>query len=360
MFYYTSFSNLVADISGQFANERASNFNYSDVNSGFFFDSYIHNINMSKSSSEFNYLAIRAYSPSETFQALVRFYLPGRYDFGYITVRDLSNEIVTIQTDSNVNPEYATVLGKFTSSFAISKIFGGTGLPGFSGSNITSTDFGDFLQQYVGVYSTINTTSVTISSINGAVQEGVTNLITGDLRYILPPFIANRERVNDPLEFKLPLSTIMTGSNRGINEYGLGYNIGFAAVDTEFATIQRAGSFFKILDDYIYLRMNPHNNMNKMDISRQENYAATQDSTAEPQLYNCKLLLNNFGTYSTTFIQNPVSFNPIIGKLDKLMFSWYDITGTLIDNSECEWSAALQIVEKMDVNTDDSTMLKSV
>jgi hypothetical protein len=89
--------------------------------------------------------------------------------------------------------------------------------------------------------------------------------------------------------------------------------------------------------------------MNRLDISRQENLASTQDPQAESQLYNCKLILNNFGTYATTFVQNPVLFNPPIGKLDKLTFSWYDTTGAIINNDECEWSGAIQIVESQEI-----------
>jgi hypothetical protein len=51
-------------------------------------------------------------------------------------------------------------------------------------------------------------------------------------------------------------------------------------------------------------------------------------------------------------------FNPPIGKLDKLTFTWYDITGAIIDNSDCEWSGSIQIVETMDVATIDSTIPK--
>ena len=127
-------------------------------------------------------------------------------------------------------------------------------------------------------------------------------------------------------------------------------------VDTGLNTIHRAGSFFKILDDYIYMRMNPEYNMNRLDISRQENFAATLDTTAETNLYNCKLLLNYFGQYATTFVQNPVNFNPPIGKLDKLTFAWYDPTGTLINDAQCEWTAAIQITETVDVVTPASSI----
>lgn len=366
MFFYRNFSTLKRDIDGQFGLEKSSNFAYSDTKfSGYFFNSFIQNINMPESTNfnnanadSFNYLAIRAYSPSETFKTLVRFYLPGRYDFGYISIKDLSNEVVTLQGNSNVNAEYLTVLGIFTSTFATTRTYGGTGLPGYSGSNITTTGFGSFLQKYKGISDIINSNAPTITSILTKVLEGQSNLITGDLQNILPAYVAARERVTDPLEFKLPFSTIAQASNRTIEEYSIGYNLGFAQADTPFNTIQRAGSFFKILDDYIYMKMNDEYNMNRLDISRQEDFSVSHDTQAESRLYNCKLMLNNFGTYATTLVQNPVMFNPPIGKLDKLSFSWYDVTGAIINNTECEWSGAIQVVESVDLATNDSTIPK--
>jgi hypothetical protein len=366
MFFYRNFSTLKRDIDGQFGLEKSSNFAYSDTKfSGYFFNSFIDNINMPESTNfnnanadSFNYLAIRAYSPSETFKTLVRFYLPGRYDFGYISIKDLSNEVLTLQGNSNVNAEYLTVLGIFTSTFATTRTYGGTGLPGYSGSNITTTGFGSFLQKYKGISDIINSNAPTITSILSKVLEGQSNLITGDLQNILPAYVAARERVTDPLEFKLPFSTIAQASNRTIEEYSIGYNLGFAQADTPYNTIQRAGSFFKILDDYIYMKMNDEYNMNRLDISRQEDFSVSHDTQAESRLYNCKLMLNNFGTYATTLVQNPVMFNPPIGKLDKLSFSWYDVTGAIIDNTECEWSGAIQVVESVDLATNDSTIPK--
>ena len=366
MFFYRNYSTLVADVSGKFAMERTSNFAYSDTQfSGYFFNSFINNINMvgstnfdNNNTESFNYLAIRAYSPSETFKSLVRFYLPGRFDFGYISLADLSNEIVTLQGNSNVNPQYITTLGLFTSSFTGLKTFGGTGLANFSGLSISSPTFGNFLQQYSTVFTTINVNSKLVSTINSAAINSVTNLIKGDLRFILPAYVANRETVTDPVEYSFPLSTVMQASNRSIEAYGLGYNLGFAPFDTALNTVQRANSFFKIFDDYIYMKMNVEQNMNRLDISRQENYSVTRAPTAESQLYNCKLILNTFGSFATTLVQNPVTFNPPIGKLDKLTFSWYDITGQLINNDTCVWSASIQVTESVDLATADSTLPK--
>ena len=84
-----------------------------------------------------------------------------------------------------------------------------------------------------------------------------------------------------------------------------------------------------------------------MDISQRENYAQTQDTTALSGMYNSKLILNNFGSFATTFVQSPVAFNPPIGKLANLSFSWFDANGVLLNNNDCEWSGTVQIVESV-------------
>jgi hypothetical protein len=89
--------------------------------------------------------------------------------------------------------------------------------------------------------------------------------------------------------------------------------------------------------------------MNKMDISMPENFTQTLDTTAQSGVYNSKLLLNNFGQYATTFVQSPVNFNPTLGKLDKLSFSWYDSNGNILNNADCEWSGTIQIVEAVNI-----------
>jgi len=354
MFFYKNYSNLVNDISGQFAMENTSNFAYSDTSSGYGFNSYIYNINMpistdfnNDNADSFNYLAIRAYSPSETFQSLVRFYLPQRYDFGYISLKDLSNEQLIVKTISNVNPDYKAYLTLFNQAFSTNQVYGPTGVPGFSGSNISTVSFGDFLSQY----NIINTANVkntaTLSTITGLSNAAVTNLITGDLQNILPAYLANRNRTTDPLEFSIPFSTCVTPSNAGIEAYGMGYNLGFHMVDTQFNTVHRATSFFKLLDDSIYLRMNEEFGLNKMDISQPENFAQTLETTAQSGRYNSKLILNSFGSFATTFVQSPVTFNPPVGKLDKLSFSWYNSAGVLLNNNDCDWSGSVQIVESV-------------
>jgi hypothetical protein len=133
------------------------------------------------------------------------------------------------------------------------------------------------------------------------------------------------------------------------DQWGLGWNLGYNKEDTPYDVIQSATSFYKILDDYIVLRLNEEFDVNRVDTTAKENIAATLESTGQTKAYYGKLLLAPFGSYAQTMIMNPITFNPPLGRLDKLTFTWYDITGNVIDNSDCEWNAVVQIVENMDI-----------
>ena len=134
------------------------------------------------------------------------------------------------------------------------------------------------------------------------------------------------------------------------DEWGLGWNLGFTKEDTDYSTIHRADSFFKILDDYIYLKLNPEYDMNRIDFGAKENLSQTMESQGQIRGYNGKLLLNTFGNYAQTIIQNPVYFNPSLLRLDKMSFQWIDTVGVPLVNAECEWNAAVQIVEEIPVS----------
>jgi hypothetical protein len=140
------------------------------------------------------------------------------------------------------------------------------------------------------------------------------------------------------------------------NSQGLGYNLGYAKVDTPFSTYHRADSFYKILDDYIFLRLNPEYQLNRMDNTFRENFKITRDSTGQIQNFHGKLLLNNFNTFSTTFLFNDQTFNPPIGRLDQMYFEWVDVVGQQIDNDNCDWSATLVIKENKPSATTASTL----
>jgi hypothetical protein len=112
--------------------------------------------------------------------------------------------------------------------------------------------------------------------------------------------------------------------------------------------VQTAPSFYKITDDYIYLRLNPEFNINRMDAGGKENYRQSREPTGITNQYYCKLLLTSFGGNATTFIHNPVSLAPPIFRLTKLEFQWIDPNGVVINNNDCEWDMVVNITESVD------------
>lgn len=319
--------------------------------SGYYFNSYIFNVPLLPNAGTpepYYYLAVRNYTPSEKSQVLMRFNLPQSYDFGFVRLRDLSNEWVDLSNNPGVfNPSYYNTLSNFEYSFRFQNLnFGYNPTQNIAGSNITSTGFGYFLNLYTQLFGVYNSNVQIINQITSNVNSNMQSFINDYLTYVLPDYAKTRQNFTEAITFSILWRSALTPLYlKAEDDWGLGYNLGFAKVDTPYATIQRAPSFFKILDDYIYLRLNVEYDMNKMDFGGKENLKETTDSTGQINGYNGKLLLNTFGNYAQTIIQNPVYFNPPILRLEKLTFQWYDTAGTLITNTECDWNAAIQLVE---------------
>lgn len=358
-------------------NLNSNGYLVSDVNfNGFYFNSYIFNVPLlpnSNTPEPYYYLAVRNYTPSEKSQVLMRFNLPQRYDFGFVRLRDLSNEWVDLSNNPGVfNPSYYNVLSNFEFSFRFTnRNFGYNPTQNIAGSNITSKGFGYFVNLYSQLFSIYNSNVQIINNITSNVNSNMQQFINDYLTYVLPDYAKTRQNFTEAITFSILFRSGLPGAGiqqvgqvgtsqqtlgltgcftspfflQAEDDWGLGYNLGYPKVDTPYATIQRAPSFFKILDDYIYLKLNVEYDMNKMDFGGKENLKETTDSTGQINGYNGKLLLNTFGNYAQTIIQNPVYFNPPILKLEKLTFQWYDTTGSLITNTECDWNAAIQIVE---------------
>lgn len=366
MFVYNTKSAFEADISnnkwgfetsGGLLPTNAYNLNsngylVSDVNfSGYYFNSYIFNVPLlpnSNTTEPYYYLVLRNYTPSEKSQVLLRFNLPQRYDFGFVRLRDLSNEPLFAATNPSLfNPTYFTALSNFNQQFVLSNVnFGYNPTQNIAGSNITSAGFGDFLRQYANLYNIYTSNVQIINQITSNVNSNMFQFINDYLFYVLPDYARTRQNFTEALTFSILWRSALTPLYlKAEDDWGLGYNLGYAKEDTPYATIQRAPSFFKILDDYIYLKLNVPYDMNRMDFGGKENIKETTESTGQVNGYNGKLLLNTFGSYAQTIIQNPVYFNPPILRLEKLTFQWFDTAGTLITNTECDWNAAIQLVE---------------
>lgn len=368
MFAYSNFTSLSNDIlrdGGKWGLE--SNFLVSDVGfNGFDFNSYLANIPLQSNygmsmtdSNQYYYVAVRGYLPTESFQTMMRFYLPNRYDFGFVRLKDIASEItLAIASSSNFNPLYRETMLQFNSNFVFtSKNFGSNASQGITGSNLASTSFGDFLQKYNSYYLTFLENSQKLNTINSNVKQSINNFINSNLQYILPPGALNRQRYTDPI-----LSRFLWKDNLDENyarlddEWGLGWNLGFAKENTSYSISHTGDSFYKIQQDYIYLRLNPEFNINGMDAGGKEDYKTSREPSGTTNQYYCKLLLTSFGGNATTFIHNPMKFNPPINRITNLHFQWIDSKGLIIDNSDCEWDMTVSMVEHSFVTSIPSKM----
>ena len=354
---YNSEASMLTDICGQWGLESANNFSVADFGfQGLTFNSFVFTFPLEKTTSTNSYcIALRNYSPTEKSQVLMRVSLTNRYDFGYISMSDLSDEVIVSQTYSNqFNPNYHTSLNAFNSNFIIGsngKIFGSNIVQGYAGSNLSNvTGFGDFYGRFVSLYNQYNTQVQLVQTINSNVKSYLTNFIQTDLQYILPASSLNRQRFTDPLTFSILWQSALYPNYAKLEEnWGMGWNLGYAKADTPYESVHRADSFFKILDDFINLQMNKEFDMNRMDTGGKEKLSATMEPTGFTKAFYGKLLLAPFGNFAQTLVSNPVSFYPPLGRMDRLTFTWVDIAGATINNADCEWNAVVQISEKRDM-----------
>jgi hypothetical protein len=214
------------------------------------------------------------------------------------------------------------------------------------------TGFGDFLNRFINLYTIYNNNVQVLNNINTATQTNIQTFIRSDLAAIIPASAVNRQRYTDPIVYSILWKTALPPQYKlAEDNWGLGWNLGFDKADTPYLTTQTGQSFFKILDDFINLRMSPEFNMNMMDTGAKENLQISTDTTGSIKAYYGKLLLAGFGSYAQTLISNPITFQIPIPKIDKLTFTWVDNLGQVINNNDCEWNVVIQLVEQMDTVT---------
>lgn len=355
-FYYSNQTQLTSDIGTKWGLESSIRFVTSDPDmTGYYFNSFITVCPLLPSSNTSTQcIAIRGYTPTEQSETLVRFILPNKYDFGYVTSLQLIDEISSLSNSSlQYTTGYSYVLSNFNLQFAQSNSYFGQDLiPDFLGSNVNTSNFQGFASNLSTIYSGYLSNVALINGINSYVQSNMLYFISTQMLYILPPQVLTRENFTAPIPFSiLWFSSLLPQYKDLLEDWGLGYNLGFAKVDTNYSTYHEGESFYKILEDYIYLRMNPEYPLNTLDTTAKENFKITRDSTGFVNTFHGKLLLGNFNTYSRSFVSNPVRLNPPIGRLDQMYFQWVDFTGTQIDNLNCDWSASLNITESKQINT---------
>lgn len=371
-FYYRNEEDFGNDVYFKWGLENSNNFKVGDVDMrGYEFNSYIYNVPLiSSSGTEYQYLAIRNYSPTEKSQVLMRFFLPNLYDYGYLTFNELIGEIAlhsTLQSEELFNPVYAQSLTTFDAKFDYKqtsdisgRLWGANLIPNFEGSNFRSSfvNYQSYASTYVSLFNTFSTNAAIIAKVVQSGNDGVNNFISSQLKFILPASALKRQRFTDPLTFSILWKDSLTPQFAPLTqEWGLGWNLGYEKANTPFSTVARGSSFYKIIDDYVYLRLNPELNMNRIDTGAPEDLQITREATGQVKAYFGKLILSDFGKNATTIISLPIEFNPPLGKLETLSFQWVNSVGVQLDNADCDWSCTVNVTEQKNEATADSTFL---
>ena len=388
MFLYENYSSMIADLSGVSGWKWGQEQNYmrADISfSGYYFNSYIYNATLEQSppltgDEDYYYLVVRGHMPSEGFQTMVRFTLPERYDYGFISIPELINEISGSTDISNqivYNPDYSQTISTFNSAFVLSNFSPGGLLNPTNLPDISFNGFPQFYSTFLSTYTTYAINKSTITGITDSVRNKSVEYLSTFYSNILPSSQFTKANLKSPVRFDLLFkSSIPPQIESRTENWGLGWNLGFpkqdlssfvSLLETDNCKVQNgtteiqvlggggtsytANSFYKILDDYIYLRLNDEFSLNRVDTSSPENLAKSLDPTGQTNRYFAKLLLANFGSYAQTMIQNPIILNPPIGKLDKITFNLVDNEGQIISNNDCEWSATVQITESIETAT---------
>ena len=380
MFIYNTTENPNSDyndISGGWGDEKNSNFIKFDDDSGYNYLSYIPSVKIDKGSRYT--IHIRGYVPTVSFLSGLRLVGKNYTDFGEVTLKNICDEIaeltangVSINPDGTLNndayrianffsADYVRTLLLFNNSFIFTnKVFGqGFTNASYIGESITSTGFADFLSQYNGVVTSVADLTTNISNATKAANNDMVAWISTNYSGILPDIVLTRNNFTDPLTFSILFqSKLMPPYSTAYDQWGLGWNLGFAKADTPYTTRHVANSFIKIVDDFIYLMLDDALNLNGLDISSKENLSLSRDTFGQKQQYYAKLLLNTFGSFSQTLIQSAKTFSIPLGRLDKLTFSLYDANNKPINNNDCEYNIVLEISEMVDTIDPASILVK--
>jgi hypothetical protein len=122
-------------------------------------------------------------------------------------------------------------------------------------------------------------------------------------------------------------------------------------------TYVTSSTFIRIVQQYIYLKLNPAQNINTLAVSAKENLSETRESQGMDTQYFTKIILNDFANYCRAGVQLQKDFSPVLGKYEIIECILTDQNGNTINNSDCEYDMVVQITETTNVPTDDSSLL---
>lgn len=395
LFFYAN-SNANADykdISTNTANwcwGKESNVNYIayDDQSGYNYLSYIYNIPVRSTISEYA-VHIRAYDPIPRFNTGLRIIGKNYTDFGRATLGEIGMEISSLKNYSPISDvsgsqfvrglgdyntvinenftilstiqfshNYADSLVNFDRSFiTTSTIFGAK--IGYNGVSYTFKGYSDTLNQYISLYNSLQDVSFVYTNVLSTATGQLNAYILERYSNILPQNVIGRNRFTDPIPFQFLFKSRLEKPFLNYpDEWGLGYNLGFNKADTTPPrTTITSDTFIRIVQDYVYLRLNPEYNVNTMAVSGKENLSETRDSQSQDTKYFSKIILNTFGGFCRSAVQLPKNFQPPIGKYETITCQLVDKYGNQIANNDCDYDFVVEITELTNTPKDNSSLL---
>jgi len=358
LFSYSNQVSMLKDIQYTGSNilqwGQEANFETSDPNfGGYYFNAYLQDVPLQAGTS---YVTLRGFTPTESFQTALRISLPNVYDFGYVSINDIISEIGTLANLSNYSVGYNQQLSTFNSAFIRSNQ---DALYGISSFSVPTTGFSNFIVEYSTIYGKYTKFKSNTDIINASLLTSMNTFLTNDMKYILPSDFLSRTRFTDALTFsflwKSGLSLTPASIANLADGWGLGWNLGFPKVDDTIpSTVHFAPAMYKIIDDFLYLRLNPEFNLNRMSAGTKENYIDSREPSGLTSYYYCKLLLNGYGQTATTFVHSPIILNPPIAKISKISFQWIDSRGNLLNipsATHSDWQMTVNIQENVQTTT---------
>jgi hypothetical protein len=356
--------------------EQQSNYVAADDQSGYNFLSYIHSVPVATNSYYATHT--RAYDPIPQFTTGIRFIGKNYTDFGSPTLGGIATEIqdlsgytpildgtpylsnsglynstistnTGIRIDSNLghyySTEYANSLIQFDKTFSTTTTFGQQ--VGFAGISAVFRGYGDALSTYDSYYSSITSTYSVYTGILSSATGQINQYITSNYAGILPPSVLGRSQYTAAIPFQLMFSTYLTAQYAPlIDQWGLGWYLGFKKADTFPPRVSVASdTFIAIVQNYIYLRLNPSYNINALAVSGKETLSDTRASAGQESKYFSKILLNNFGSFSQAAVQLQKTFKPVLGQMETLQCQLVDKNGNQLSSIDCEYDMTLNFTE---------------
>jgi len=380
---------------------QESNANYAayDDSDGYNLLSYVYGEPLSVTIPEYA-IHVRAYDPIPQFTTGVRFIGKNYTDFGSPTLGEIATEISslagytpisdvqaggfiqnlystmtnglplygpytsTISTNDGIrlgngnyfSHEYADALVKFDETFKTSTLFGLK--VGYTGVLFNFANYSDCLNQYISLYSTTQASLKIYTTILSTATGDLSAYTTSRYGNILPSSVLTRSRITDPLTFQLLLSTPLVEPHKSqYDQWGLGWNLGFNKRDTPPSVSVTSDTFIRIVQDYIYLQLNPEFNINSVAVSGKEDRSMCLDSAGQESKYFSKIILNDFANYCRTAVQQAKQFNPVLGKYETLTCQLVDKNGNNISSIDCEYDFVLEVTEITTGPADTASLL---